>query len=53
MPTSPIEMKSVGDVTSIPAPDVGAHTGKVLAELNYTEEQITAMLAAGAAFAGK
>ena len=53
MPTSPIEMKSVGEIKTIPAPDVGAHTSKVLAELGYTAEQIEAMLAAGAAHGRK
>ncbi len=49
MPTSPIEMKSVGELKTVPAEPVGAHTRKVLAELGYTEAQIDAMLAAGAA----
>ena len=49
MPTSPIEMKSIGELKTVPAEGIGAHTRKVLAELGYTEEQIEAMLAAGAA----
>ena len=49
MPTSPIEMQSVGELKTVPAEGVGAHTRKVLAELGYTEEQIEAMMAAGAA----
>ena len=49
MPTSPIEMQSVGELKTVPAPGVGADTKKVLAELGYTQEQIEAMLAAGAA----
>ncbi len=49
MPTSPIEMQSVGELKTVPAEGIGAHTRKVLAELGYTEEQIEAMLAAGAA----
>ena len=53
MPSSPIEMKSVGEIKTIPSPDVGAHTGQVLAELGYTAEQIEAMLAAGAAHGRK
>lgn len=48
MPTSPIEMQSVGELKTVPAEGVGAHTRKVLAELGYTEQQIEAMLAAGA-----
>lgn len=49
MPTSPIEMKSVGELKTVPAGGIGADTRKVLAELGYTEQQIEAMLAAGAA----
>ena len=49
MPTSPIEMKSVGELKTVPAEGVGAHTRRVLAELGYTDEQIEAMMAAGAA----
>ena len=49
MPTSPIEMRSIGELKTVPAEGVGAHTRKVLAELGYTDEQIEAMLAAGAA----
>lgn len=49
MPRSPIEMKSVGELKTVPAAGVGAHTKKVLAELGYSEQQIEAMLAAGAA----
>ncbi len=49
MPTSPIEMKSVGELKTVPAAGIGAHTRKVLAEIGYSEEQIEAMLAAGAA----
>lgn len=49
MPTSPIEMKSVGELKTVPAAGIGAHTRKVLAELGYSEAQIEAMLAAGAA----
>lgn len=49
MPRSPIEMQSVGELKTVPAEGVGAHTRKVLAELGYSESQIEAMLAAGAA----
>ena len=49
MPTSPIEMKSVGELKTVPAEEIGAHTRRVLEELGYTEAQIEAMLAAGAA----
>lgn len=49
MPTSPIEMKSVGELKTVPAADIGAHTRAVLEGLGYTSEQVEAMLAAGAA----
>lgn len=49
MPTSPIEMQSVGELKTVPAADIGADTRKVLAELGYSAEQIEAMLAAGSA----
>ena len=49
MPTSPIEMQSVGELKTVPAAGVGADTRRVLAELGYSQEQIEAMLAAGAA----
>ena len=49
MPTSPIEMKSVGELKTVPAAGIGANTKRVLAELGYSEAQIEAMLAAGAA----
>lgn len=49
MPSSPIEMKSIGELKTVPAGDIGADTRKVLAELGYSEAQIEAMLEAGAA----
>lgn len=49
MPSSPIEMDSVGQLKTVPAGGIGANTRTVLAELGYTEAQIEAMLAAGAA----
>lgn len=49
MPSSPIEMASVGEIKTVPCGLVGADTRKVLADLGYTEKQIEAMLAAGAA----
>lgn len=50
MPSSPIEMESVGDLKTIPAPVIGAHTDAILKELGYTEEQISRMYDSGAAF---
>ena len=49
MPSSPIEMASVGEIKTVPCGLVGADTRKVLADLGYNEKQIEAMLAAGAA----
>lgn len=48
MPTSPIEMDSVGRVPTRPAPHVGADTDKILAELGYSPESISHMKASGA-----
>ena len=52
MPVSPIEMDSVGEVKTIPAPGVGADTAAVLRSLGYTQEQVDAMNESGAVFAG-
>ena len=49
MPTSPIEMLSVGKLKTVPAAAVGTDTKDVLAQLGYSAERIEAMLAAGAA----
>ena len=49
MPASPIEMESFTPPPTRPAPPVGTHTVEVLRSLGYTEEQIDAMIAAGAA----
>lgn len=40
MPRSPIEMESVGLLHTTPAPAVGAHNARILAELGYTNEEI-------------
>jgi len=53
MPASPIEMGSCTPPATKPAPMPGADTARVLAQLGYTEEQIAAMLASGAAVAAK
>ena len=52
MPTTPIEMDTVGVTTTRPVAPVGTDTAAVLRELGYSEEKIAAMLAAGAAFGG-
>jgi crotonobetainyl-CoA:carnitine CoA-transferase CaiB-like acyl-CoA transferase len=49
MPSSPIEMRSVGKLETVPAAGIGADTRRVLAELGYSDAQIEAMLEAGAA----
>lgn len=53
MPTSPIEMQSAQVPSTRPAPEVGAHTAEVLRALGYSEEQVQAMIATGAAVAAK
>jgi len=53
MPTSHFEMASFTPPKTKPAPVTGADTAKVLARLGYTEKQIEAMLASGAAMAAK
>lgn len=54
MPASPIEMDSCTPPRTRPTPNApGADTTTVLAQLGYTQEQIRAMLQAGAAVALK
>ncbi len=53
MPTSPFEMDSVTPPKTRPSPIRGADTARVLAQLGYTEAQIAAMLASGAAVAAE
>lgn len=48
MPSSPIEMDSVGTLKTTPAPQIGAHTGEILRGLGYTDEEIAQMQASGA-----
>ena len=48
MPTSPIEMESLGVIKTKPAPVPGGNTDEVMASLGYTPEQIAAMKASGA-----
>ena len=40
MPSSPIEMDSVGELKTVPANSIGAHTEEILKELGYSAEQI-------------
>ena len=48
MPSSPIEMDSVGELKTIPANKIGADTKEVLVGLGYTTEQIQKMSDIGA-----
>lgn len=48
MPSSPIEMDSVGLLKTIPAPAVGHDTVSVLKELGYTDEQVAQLCESGA-----
>ena len=48
MPSSPIEMDSVGTLKTTPAPLIGADTDAVLQQLGYTPEALAAMKASGA-----
>lgn len=43
MPRSPIEMDSVGELRTVPAPGVGAHSAEILKELGYTDAQLKDM----------
>lgn len=53
VPTSPIEMNSATPHLTTPAPKPGADTAKVLSQLGYTEAQVEAMIANGAASVAK
>ena len=53
MPTSPIEMESIGTLKTVPAAGIGAHTAQVLEQLGYTADQIEAMQESGAIYCGK
>ena len=48
VPASPIQMESVGKITTRPAPAIGADTDEILAELGYSEEEIAQMINLGA-----
>lgn len=52
MPRSPIEMDSVGTLHTVPAPGIGADTGKILKDLGYADAQLKEMQASGAAVIG-
>lgn len=48
MPSSPIEMDSVGELKTVPAKKIGADTEEILTELGYTADHIQKMCDAGA-----
>ena len=48
MPSSPIEMDSVGSLKTTPAPEIGADTVEVLRSLGYSNEEITHLQSTGA-----
>ena len=48
MPTSPIEMLSVGALKTVPSHVVGEDTNDVLASLGYSQAEIDKMRAEGA-----
>lgn len=54
MKTLGLPIKSSGDLTAIrrPAPTLGQHTAEILAELDYTPEQVAGMLEQRAVFDG-
>ena len=48
MPSSPIEMDSVGTLKTTPAPKVGANTEEILRSLGYSQQDIVALKESGA-----
>jgi len=48
MPRSPIEMDSVGELVTVPAPSAGADSAEILKKLGYTDAQLEQMQASGA-----
>lgn len=53
MPTSPLEMESVGKIVTKPAPMVGHDTVAVLQDLGYSDEEIARMNDSGAIYSEK
>ena len=49
MPSSPIEMDSLGKLKTTPAPEIGADTAQILKELGYSSEEAEKLIASGAA----
>lgn len=46
----PVRLRGMGDYDHRRAPDIGEHTPEILAEIGYTDEEISTMLQEGAAF---
>lgn len=53
MPRSPIEMESVGELKTVPAPGIGADSVEILKQLGYTDAQLKNMEDAGAIAIGE
>lgn len=53
MPSSPIEMDSVGKLTTVPAPCIGADSEEILKKLGYNDAQLKNMEKNGAIVIGK
>lgn len=53
MPTSPLEMESVGKIVTKPAPMVGHDTVAVLQDLGYSDDEIARMNDSGAIYSEK
>ena len=53
MPTSPLEMESVGKIVTKPAPMVGHDTVAVLQDLGYSDDEIAHMNDSGAIYSEK
>lgn len=52
MPRSPIEMDSVGTLTTVPAYGIGAHSAEILKKLGYTDAQMKELEDTGAVVIG-
>ena len=52
MPSSPIEMDSVGMLKTVSAPGIGADSAEILRKMGYTDAQLKKMEDAGAVVIG-
>jgi len=53
MPRSPISMNSVGELKTVPAPEIGADTEEIMKELGYTAEETAKLNESGIVKVGK